>query len=251
MSDVVLLYDRDCPNVSAARENLLRAFDQAGAPARWVEVDRAGEDTPAAWRGFGSPTILVDGVDVGGGAPASGGPTCRLYPSASGFSGAPPVEALVAALAPGEPPTAAVWSWRRVMATAPGVGVALLPMLGCPACWPAYAGLLSAMGLGFLIQARYLLPLTIVFLALALGAIGWRAKSRHGYGPLLLGGVGSVVLLVGKFHFELDPAMWSGVAALVAASLWNAWPRPVPTVTSEACPACAPRADAASASRGA
>ena len=50
-------------------------------------------------------------------------------------------------------------TWRRVVAVLPGVGVSLLPKLTCPMCWPAYAGLLSAVGLGFLISSQYLLGL--------------------------------------------------------------------------------------------
>jgi len=251
MTDVVLVYDRDCPIVSAARENLLRAFGEAGTPPRWVEVDRAAEGTPEAWRGYGSPTVLVNGIDVAGVRPGSGGPTCRLYADREGYRAAPPVHVIAAAMAGGGPFTPASGGWRRVLATAPGIGFALLPKLGCPACWPAYAGLLSALGLGFLIQTRYLLPLTVAFLALTLGAIAWRAPARRGYGPFVLGLAGSAVLLVGKFTFEFDPAMWTGIAALVAASGWNAWPRRPSPVTSGACPACAPRTDATSRPRGA
>ena len=48
-------------------------------------------------------------------------------------------------------------TWRRTAAVIPGIGVSLMPKLICPLCWPAYAGLLSAVGLGFLIDARNLL----------------------------------------------------------------------------------------------
>lgn len=47
-------------------------------------------------------------------------------------------------------------TWRRAATVAPGIGVSLLPKLICPLCWPAYAGLLSALGLSFLINARNL-----------------------------------------------------------------------------------------------
>jgi mercuric ion transport protein len=40
----------------------------------------------------------------------------------------------------------------------PGVGVSLLPKLTCPACWPAYAGLLSSVGLGFSYQRPIYCP---------------------------------------------------------------------------------------------
>src|SRR6185436_814844 len=34
--------------------------------------------------------------------------------------------------------------WRQALLTIPGIGVALLPKLACPLCWPAYAGILSS-----------------------------------------------------------------------------------------------------------
>ncbi len=54
------------------------------------------------------------------------------------------------------------------------------------ASWPAYAGLLSSVGLGFLISAKYLLPLTVVFLIFALAALGFRAKNLVGKARALL-----------------------------------------------------------------
>src|SRR5690606_38639800 len=99
-----------------------------------------------------------------------------------------------------------------------------LPKVACPACWPAYAGFLSSVGLGFLLETTYLLPLTAAFLATALGALAYRAKRRRGYIPFALGLFAAAVVLAGKFAFESDPAMYAGLAILVGASLWNSWP---------------------------
>jgi hypothetical protein len=84
--------------------------------------------------------------------------------------------------------------WRHAAMAAPGVGVSLLPKLACPACLPAYAGVLFSVGLGFLIGTAYLLPLTIAFLLLALVVMAFRARVRRGYRPLLVGLVASVYL---------------------------------------------------------
>jgi hypothetical protein len=91
---------------------------------------------------------------------------------------------------------------------------------------PAYAGLISSVGLGFLMETAYLLPLTALFLTLALVSLGLRARRRRGYGPLILGLTAAAVLLVGKFALDSDAAVWAGLAALIAASVWNAWPVP-------------------------
>jgi hypothetical protein len=120
----------------------------------------------------------------------------------------------------------------------PGIGVSLLPKLICPICWPAYAGLVSGLGLGFLISRKYLLPVTVAFLGITAAALGFRASRRRGYGPLWLGLVAAVVIVMGKFYFDAPHAAYVGVALLIAASGWNSWPRR--SVITPLCPACVP-----------
>ena len=62
----------------------------------------------------------------------------------------------------------------------------LLPKLFCPLCWPLYAGIVSSVGLGFLIGTAYLLPITSAFLMLTLAVLGFLARQRRGYGPLVV-----------------------------------------------------------------
>src|SRR5207253_1900680 len=112
----------------------------------------------------------------------------------------------------------------------------MLPKLACPACWPAYAGLLSSVGLGFLLATAYLLPLTAAFLLIALLALGYQARQRRRYGPFALGTAAAAILLLGKFLFDFEPSLYGGVALLVGASLWNSWPKRRPP--NAACPAC-------------
>ena len=106
----------------------------------------------------------------------------------------------------------------------PSVGFSMLPKLACPACWPAYAGLLSSVGLGFLISTAYLLPLTAAFLFLAVAALPFRANKRRGYGPFVLGLVAGSAVLLGKFAWESKLTVYGALGLLVVASLWNAWP---------------------------
>ena len=115
-------------------------------------------------------------------------------------------------------------TWKQSLATIPGVGVSLLPKLACPLCWPAYAGLLSSIGLGFLISARYLLPVTAAFLEVAVGALAHRANLRHGCRPFLLGLFAALGVLLGKFWWESNLVMYASLGLLVMASVWNAWP---------------------------
>lgn len=232
MPTVELIYDSDCPNVPRARENLLRAFSQTGLAPRWQEWDRADADAPAHVRAYGSPTILVDGRDVAG-ATAADAACCRIYTNdQGGKQGVPPVTLIVAALA-GKSDSKGFG--RNTISLLPAIGTALMPKLVCPACWPAYTGILSALGLGFVNYSPFLLPLTALFLVAVLVTLAWRAKTRRGYAPLAMGVVAAVIVLVGKFHFESDPATYAGIALLVGASLWNAWPRRNQT---ESCPVC-------------
>ena len=129
--------------------------------------------------------------------------------------------------------------WRTSLAVMPGIGALLLPVGVCPACWPAYAGLVSSLGFGFLLETTYLLPLTAFFLVIAVAALAYKAKTRRGYRPFVLGLAASAIMLVGKFIFESDRAMYGGIAMLIAASLWNAWPRKKTGTGKDICTACA------------
>ena len=115
-------------------------------------------------------------------------------------------------------------TWRRSAAVLPGIGVALLPKLMCPLCWPAYAGLLSAAGLGFLINAKNLLIVTASFLIVAVTALAFRARQRRGYGPAIAGLAASIFIVFGKFYLESPATMYAALSVLVAASVWNSWP---------------------------
>lgn len=253
MPRVELIYFPSCPNVAEARAQLVSAFVATKLTPSWAEHRTDDPDLPAHARGFGSPTILVDGRDVAGAEPAGSAEACRLYRAARAYGGIPPLESIVAALATSTPvATAAVshrpW-WRLGLAMLPGFAFALLPKLACPACWPAYAGLLGSLGLGFLIETAWLLPLTAIFLGAAVGALAYRARERHGLRPFALGGAAAGLVLIAKFQLDSEPATYAGVALLVAASIWNTWPRR--ESRSASCPACAPAGTGADLSQGA
>lgn len=129
-------------------------------------------------------------------------------------------------------------AWKQGLLALPGVTVSLLPNLACPACWPAYAGMLSSVGLGFIISTAYLLPLTAAFLAVAVWMLAFRASKRHGYCPFLLGLLAAIAVLFGKFEWESNPAIYGAVGLLVFASVWNAWPRRAAFKEAATCPEC-------------
>ncbi len=105
----------------------------------------------------------------------------------------------------------------------PAAALAALPL--CPACYPAYAGVLSALGLTVLSDTTLQSALTVLFLTAALGALLYKARSRRGYGPFSLGTAASVALSFSKFVMGSDPITYAAVGVLVLAGLWNVWPR--------------------------
>lgn len=237
---IELVYEKTCPNIEAARRQLLQAFAAVGITPRWQEWEVSRPETPAHVHGYGSPTILVDGRDVSGNMPEGNDYCCRVYSHEEHTNkGVPAVDDIVDAFKSAQRPPERkqpVSRWRLNGTLLPAVGVAFLPKLACPACWPAYAGLLSSLGIGFFDYTPFLLPLTAVFLLIAVAALAYRARQRHGYKPFLMGLLAGAILLIGKFQFDSDAAMYTGLFLLVAASLWNTWPRS--QSSGPACPAC-------------
>jgi len=99
---VELVYDHDCPNLDRARATIRAALREVGAEPAWQEWDRASAETPNDLRRFGSPTVLVNGRDVGcdDNAMAQAEATaCRVYRDANGrVCGAPSSRSIVDAI---------------------------------------------------------------------------------------------------------------------------------------------------------
>lgn len=93
---IEVVYFTGCPHVDAARAAVRGALAEAGLEARWREWNRDDPRTPAALRGYGSPTVLVDGRDVDP-APADAN-CCRLYADGENWRSAPSVAMIRAAL---------------------------------------------------------------------------------------------------------------------------------------------------------
>ncbi len=125
---------------------------------------------------------------------------------------------------------------KQTVLALPGIVVSALPVGVCPACWPVYAGVLSALGASFLLSSAYLLPLTAVFLLITIATLGLQTRRRRGSGPFALAVAASSVVLTGKFALVSQPVTYAGTGLLVLAALWNAWPRRA----AAHCPKCAP-----------
>jgi hypothetical protein len=101
--------------------------------------------------------------------------------------------------------------------------VAVLPK--CPICLAAYLGAFGLTGAESIVDAAWLLPITVACLLVALLALGFGARRRRGYGPLLLGLHAGALVVLGRFALDSSIAAGAGAALLIAASIWNTWPR--------------------------
>ena len=96
---IELVFDPSCPNVDKARGAIRAALLATGAPVEWKEWERGAEATPARLRAFGSPTVLVNGSDVGEGgdeAANADANSCRVYVDECGcLRGAPSAQQII------------------------------------------------------------------------------------------------------------------------------------------------------------
>jgi hypothetical protein len=97
---VEVLTVTDCPHRARTLDRVRAALDRLGLP-QVVVTERVIDDPAEAVASgmHGSPTILIDGRDPFTASGTEPSVSCRLYPTANGYDGAPSVEALVDALA--------------------------------------------------------------------------------------------------------------------------------------------------------
>ncbi|MFQ6008037.1 MAG: MerC family mercury resistance protein [Candidatus Zixiibacteriota bacterium] len=132
---------------------------------------------------------------------------------------------------------------KRMLAAIPGVVAALLPNVTCPACWPVYAGVLSSLGLGFLMRGRYFYIVISILLTISLFSLYYKASARRGLVPFLVGCLAAAIILGGKVYSGSDYILYSGAVILIIASIWNNWPIKKTVKLSDgasepACPRC-------------
>ena len=88
---------------------------------------------------------------------------------------------------------------------------------------PALLSILSAIGLGFLINDAILLPLLVAFLVITV--VGLISGRRHHWKPwALIVGVLSSLVVVGFLFIYFNPLLVAvGIGGLILASLLNVW----------------------------
>ncbi len=230
MVKIELIYDKDCPNVEKTKKELRAALKELNLEVSWIEWDRADKNAPSYVKQYGSPTILINGRDVSGTDGTSDDNCCRVYLTEdSKLSGVPSKELILKSLKSalkeksfkGSLPSGK----KTLLSVLPAVGASLLPAISCPACWPAYTGLLSALGLGFINYTPFLLPLMIVLLLIALYPFLKDAKASGRYALFYTALAASLLIVVGKFLIKSSILTYTGIVLLIVVSFYNAFSR--------------------------
>ena len=112
-------------------------------------------------------------------------------------------------------------AWLQTLIAIPAAVLPLLPSFSCPVCVAAYAGVLSSLGLGFLLTDRVQRPLIVAFLVVAVASVGWAARQYKRIGPFVLALVGSAAIIAGRVVWSVTPILYVGVVCLVAGTVWN------------------------------
>ncbi|GAB2446997.1 hypothetical protein GCM10027062_30630 [Nocardioides hungaricus] len=95
--DITLLYFDDCPNWQVADQRLAAiAAERIDVTVTHRRVETLEDAERVGFRG--SPSILVDGVDLFAEPGAEVGLSCRVYGTPDGLAGAPTTDQLRAAL---------------------------------------------------------------------------------------------------------------------------------------------------------
>ena len=67
--------------------------------------------------------------------------------------------------------------------------------------------------------------ITMAALLLSVIFLAYKAKQRRGYLPFWTGLAASLFIITGKYLFDIQFLFYGGVILLIAASLWNSWPK--------------------------
>ena len=162
---IQLLHFEGCPNVDAARAAVRAALAEEKLDVAVEEIDVEDPAAPAWARGWGSPTILVDGQDVAG-QQRSESSSCRLY-----AGGAPAVETIRARIASARSPEPA-----KARIALPMIGAVTAAIAASACCLvPAVLAVVGVSGAGFASRFAPYRPYFLIATGVALAAGFWFA----------------------------------------------------------------------------
>jgi hypothetical protein len=133
--------------------------------------------------------------------------------NAASANGAAPVRGL--GRTPARDGASAAPGWKRASALIAAALVALVPK--CPACWSVYAGLSNLLGVSIALDVRFLQPLTLAALVVALVGVSVNLR-RSGYLPLAAAAVCALGIWLGKFVLQHDVLWYASSCGLLLAA---------------------------------
>lgn len=123
---------------------------------------------------------------------------------------------------------------RTILGIAPAFGFSLIPTLTCPACLPALASVLGAVGLTFLAQREYLIWFNLVALGIAIVLLA-RGEKKWISWPLATAVLGAAAVMLGKFAWDSSALWWTGLGVFMLGSAWSAYGRRSPSGGCDEC----------------
>ncbi len=111
--------------------------------------------------------------------------------------------------------------WLQTLIAVPAAVLPLLPSFSCPVCIAAYAGVLSSLGLGFMLSDRVQRPLIIFFLTVMLGSVVLATRQHRRLGPICVVLLGVLAVVAARIVWNVPWLVYAGVALLVAGTVWN------------------------------
>ncbi|ODU25254.1 MAG: hypothetical protein ABS95_00580 [Verrucomicrobia bacterium SCN 57-15] len=105
----------------------------------------------------------------------------------------------------------------------------------CPACIPALAAFLSAVGLS-VGNAVFVKWLTIAFLAIGVISLAWSARLHRRWWIFAAGILGAAMIYGGRYLWFSPALLWAGTAVLIGSAAAN-------LLMKRRCPHCAQTAN--------
>jgi len=105
----------------------------------------------------------------------------------------------------------------------------------CPACIPALAAFLSAVGLG-IGNATFVKWLTIAFLVIGVASLAWSARLHRRWWILAAGIPSAAMIYAGRYLWFSPALLWTGTAVLIGSAMVN-------LLLKRRCPHCAQASD--------
>lgn len=102
--------------------------------------------------------------------------------------------------------------WKRIAASSFGFVAAVLPVGFCPSCWPVDSGIVSALGLGLLLETEHQHLFIVILLLVSAATLIWANRRRKNHWALCISLTALITIYVGKLILMV-PTVFDGEIA--------------------------------------